>query len=158
MSQALTNMGRKTYVSATAHPEEMDLEAFEGVTDWTEVRFVTEIGESGVNTNIVSLPVMDTKFTEKGKGISDAGDVAITVRFDQDDAGQKLLRDFGKTNMTYAFKFELDDKKTPTGTGSIEYNRGIVTGPLRSNGGVEDFVTETFTGGFTQQPFWVPAT
>ncbi|MGU3575639.1 hypothetical protein ACLBWZ_08900 [Brucellaceae bacterium C25G] len=153
-----TNMGRKTYVSKTPQPAEMSLDDFEALTDWLEVRFVTEIGESGVNTNILSLPVMDTKFTEKGKGISDAGDVAITVRYDAADPGQALLRELGETNMYYAFKFQIDDKATPTGAGSIEYNRGLITGPLRSNGAPEDFVTETFTGGFTQQPFWVSAT
>ena len=73
-----TNKGRKFYVSKTSQPVDMTITEFEAVTDWLEVTNVGEVGESVISTNIVSYPTMDTEFTNKGKGISDAGDMTIT--------------------------------------------------------------------------------
>lgn len=153
-----TNMKRKFYVSPTPKPAEMTLEDFKEITDWVEIKFVTEIGEDGVNTNVLSLATMDTEFNDKGKGISDAGDQAVTVRHDEDDAGQKLAETLALTAHKYATKTVYGNPKTTEGTGRVRFNRAIVTGPLWPNGSPEDFMIKTFTFGNSQRPFEVPAT
>lgn len=44
----------------------------------------------------------------------------------------------------YATKCELNDAPDDKHTNTVFYNRGIISGPTHSGGGVEDFVTETF--------------
>lgn len=154
-----TNMGRKTYISPTPQPDEMKLTDFEALLDWVEIKFVGNIDQTGTETNIINYDTMDTKFSDKGKGISNAGDPTVECRYDGTDAGQLLATQLALTPNKYAVKFEYDDAVTPsTGTGTIEYNRGIVTGPLNPNGGPEDFKLSVFTFGFVQQSFTVPAT
>lgn len=153
-----TNMGRKTYISPTPQPDEMTLEDFEELADWVEIKFVGNIEQTGTETNIIGYPTMDTKFEDKGKGISNAGDPTIECRYDGQDAGQILAAQLALTPHKYAFKFEWDDALTTGGTGTIEYNRGIITGPLNPNGGPEDFKLSVFTLGLVQQNFTVPAT
>ena len=52
---------------------------------------------------------------------------------------------------SYAFKITWAD-------GSIEYNRGVVTGPRRPKGANEDFKRVSFRLGLSQQPVTVAAT
>ncbi|HUH57441.1 MAG TPA: hypothetical protein VL020_02875 [Pseudomonadales bacterium] len=153
-----TNMGRKFFVSETPQPNDMTLTEFEVITDWVEVTKVGEVSESGVNTNILSYPTMDTEFTNKGKGISDAGDQTITCRYVADDPGQILMSELAKTNMDYAFKTVWNDQLTAGGAGTTKYDRGIIVGPVVSGGGPEDFHTLTWTCGFQQRYVEVPAT
>lgn len=153
-----TNMGRKFFVSETPQPNDMTLTEFEAITDWVEVTKIGEVSESGVNTNILNYPTMDTEFTNKGKGISDAGDQTITCRYVADDAGQILMSELAKTNMDYAFKTVWNDQLTAGGTGTTKYDRGIIVGPIVSGGGPEDFHTLTWTCGFQQRYVEVPAT
>lgn len=153
-----TNMGRKFYVSKTPQPVDMTITEFEAVTDWLEVTNVGEVGESGVNTNIVSYPTMDTEFTNKGKGISDAGDMTVTCKYVANDPGQLLMSELAATAMDYAFKTVWKDSLTAAGKGTTKYDRGIIVGPLVSGGGPEDFHTVTWTCGFQQRYVEVPAT
>lgn len=152
-----TNMGRKFYVSPTPQPVEMDLDAFEDVSDWLEVRFVGNIDQTGTETNVINYDTMDTKYSDKGKGISNAGDPTVECKYDGSDPGQAKLTELALTNMYYAFKFAYDDKLTTTGGGTVEYNRGIVLGPVNPNGAPEDFKLSVFTLGLTQQSFTVVA-
>ena len=153
-----TNMGMKFYVSKTPQPLDMTFTEFEAVTDWTQVSLVSEVGESGTNTNIVGLDTMDTEFTQKGKGISNAGDFTLTCKLKTGDAGQELMSELALTNMNYAFKRVWNDPLTTGGTGTTIYDRGIIVGPLISGGGPEDFPTRTWTCGFQQRCVEVPAT
>lgn len=153
-----TNMGMTLWVSKTPQPEDMDQTAFEALTDWIQIKMVSEVGESGTNTNILSLPVMDTDYTQKGKGISDAGDYTITCKRNDADPGQVLLTELAETNMNYSFKRVWKDQLTTTGTGTTVYDRGIIVGPLLSGGGPEEFVTHTWTAGFQQRSVSVAAT
>lgn len=45
----------------------------------------------------------------------------------------------------YATKRELNDAPDDKHTNTVFYDRGIISGSTHSGGGVEDFVTETFT-------------
>ncbi|RBO89677.1 hypothetical protein [Pseudochrobactrum asaccharolyticum] len=153
-----TNKGMTFYVSKTPQPQDMALIEFEALTDWVKVSLVSEVGESGTNTNIVGLDTMDTEFTQKGKGISNAGDFTLTCKLKTGDAGQELMSDLALTNMNYAFKRVWNDQLTTGGTGTTIYDRGIIVGPLIAGGGPEDFPTRTWTCGFQQRCVEVPAT
>lgn len=147
---ANTNSGAKVYVCA--EPQEEDLTAITAAAlTWVLVTAVGNHGETGTNTNILTYDTWDTKVIQKGKGISDAGSPEIEVARIALDPGQVILRDAAKTNLNYAFKVERNDKPNATGTGTILYNRGMVTGPRRPNGRNEDFDLEIFTLALNQE-------
>lgn len=149
---ANTNAGGKLYVCATPQPDELDQTDYEALT-WVEVGGVGNHGETGTSTNILTYNVWGTDFTDKAKGVSDAGSPTVEVAYDPADAGQDVMRTIAKTKYKYAFKIELDDAPdTNTGaSGTIRYNRGLVAGPTEPNGGVEDFVLEVYTLAFVQE-------
>jgi len=91
------------------------------------VKKVGSTGERGINTNVVQYDTLDTLVALKGKGITNAGDPQIEVAEDLTDPGQVAMRAAGAPDVpdTYAFKIERAD-------GSIEYLRGLVTGPSTS--------------------------
>ena len=80
------------------------------------------------------------------KGEADAGSPVVEF-LDVASAGMTALlvaSDVDNSD-SYAFKIEWPD-------GTIEFNRGIVTGPMRLKGGNEDFKRVSFTLGFSQTP------
>lgn len=146
---AKTNAGRKFYICETAQAADLTKSQFEALT-WLEVNNVGSIGESGIQTNIVSYDELGTTVTQKAKGISNAGDPAVECARNPTDPGQIALRAMALTNLDYAYKTE--DNDAPSGfTNSIYYNRGLVTGPTRPNGRNEDFVLEVFTLALNQK-------
>lgn len=147
---ARTNKDRKVYICTTPQPGDLNQAAYEALT-WVEVSNVGAVGEAGTNTNIVSYDELSTDVTQKGKGISNAGDPTIECARNPTDAGQIALRAAAKTNFTYAFKFEDKDAPTANHTNSVYYNRGLVTGPTRPNGRNEDFILEVFTLALNQR-------
>lgn len=140
----------KFFVCTTPQPADLDLAAFEALA-WVEVQNVGKVGEMGTKENIISYDTLDTEVTQKSKGIANAGDVEIEVARVFDDPGQVALRAAGATKYNYAFKFEMADGPSALYTNTIIYNRGVVTGPSRPNGGNEDFIKEVFTLGFNQR-------
>ncbi|WP_018428217.1 hypothetical protein [Hoeflea sp. 108] len=147
---ARTNKDRKVYICTTPQPGDLNQAAYEALT-WVEVGNVGAVGEAGTNTNIVSYDELSTDVTQKGKGISNAGDPTIECARNPTDLGQQALRAAAKTNFTYAFKFEDKDAPTANHTNSVYYNRGLVTGPTRPNGRNEDFILEVFTLALNQR-------
>ena len=139
-----TNAGKKLYICATPQNADLDADDFEALT-WVQVKGVGNHGESGTTTNILNYDTWDTTVTQKAKGVSDAGSPEIEVARLPTDAGQVAMRVAAKTNLNYAFKLEGNDKPTVNGTPTIIYTRGLVTGPRRPNGRVEDFDLEVFT-------------
>ena len=156
MVQANTNAGARVFVAAAPQPADLDQAGFEALT-WVQVTNVGNHGETGSNTNILTYDTWDTKVIQKSKGITDAGSPEIEVARIQDDAGQAILRDAARTNFNYAFKMERNDKPNATGTPTILYNRGLVTGPKRPHGRNEDFDLEMFTLGLNQEEIVVDA-
>ena len=151
-----TNAGRKFYIAGTgttptAYPDELDLTAFEAIAAWIEVGNVGSIGQTGVDTNIVSYDTMDTDVTQKQKGISNAGDPEIECARVPDDDGQVAMRAAAATRYNYAFKIEDADAPEAGWSNTIYYNRGVVSGPFRPNGRNEDFILETYRLGLNQK-------
>jgi len=147
---ARTNKDRKAYICTAPQPNVLDQAAFEALA-WVEIGNVGAIGESGTQTNVVSYDELATDVTQKGKGISNAGDPTIECARNPTDPGQVALRAAAKTNFNYAFKFEDKDAPDADHTNSIYYNRGLVTGPTRPNGRNEDFILEVFTMALNQR-------
>lgn len=147
---AFTNAGGKFYICETPQSKDITKSEFEALT-WVEITNIGQLPESGSNTNIVNYDTIDTKVTQKGKGVTDAGTGTLEVAFVGDDAGQVALRKAANTNFNYATKRELTDAPDSSHTNTIFYNRGLITGPTHSGGGVEDFVTETYTFANNQQ-------
>lgn len=147
---ANTNSGAKLFVCAEPQPADLDATEFAALT-WVAVTAVGSHGETGTTTNILTYDTWDTEVIQKGKGISDAGSPEIEVARIAADPGQVLLRAQAETNFNYAFKVERNDKPNETGTPTIIYNRGMVTGPRRPNGRNEDFDLEIFTLALNQK-------
>ncbi|HFF6004468.1 hypothetical protein [Stenotrophomonas maltophilia] len=150
-AEAKTNAGSKLFICVL--PQNADLTATEfAALTFVQVKKVGSIGERGINTNVVQYDTLDTLVALKGKGITNAGDPQIEVAEDLKDPGQVAMRAAGAPDVpdTYAFKIERAD-------GSIEYLRGLVTGPNVPGGRNEDFILNTYTLGLNQVPVVVDA-
>jgi len=157
---ATTQAGAKFYIAVdisdqpVAQNTDLDQAGYEGLT-WLEVKGVGSVGETGTNTSIVSYDELSTEVTQKGKGISNAGDPEVEVRRIGTDPGQLAMRAAALTKNSYAFKYELDDSLGVNGT--TFYNRGLVTGPRHPNGRNEDFDLEIYALGLNQKELTVEA-
>lgn len=150
-AEAKTNAGSKLSICVTPQNADLDQAAFTGLT-YVQVKKVGSIGERGINTNIVQYDTLDTLVALKGKGITNAGDPQVEVAEDLTDPGQVAMRAAGAPDVpdAYAFKVERAD-------GSIEFLRGLVTGPNVNGGRNEDFILNTFTLALNQAPITVAA-
>ena len=146
---ANSNSGSQLYVCVTPQPTDLNATSFAALT-WVKVSNVGNIGETGTKTNILTYDTLDTKVSQKSKGVSNAGDPEVECARVASDPGQIALRDAAKTNFSYAFKLEKADAPSSSFTNTIFYNRGIVTGPTHPNGRVEDFDLEVFALGLQQ--------
>lgn len=145
-----TNSGSKLYVCATPQAVALDQAGYEALV-WVEVKSVGNHGETGSNTNILTYDTWGDDVTQKGKGLTNAGDPEIEVARLPTDPGQIILRNAALTRYYYAFKIESNDRNVDAGTPTIRYNRGLVSGPREPNGRTEDFDLEVFTLGLVQR-------
>lgn len=155
---ANTNAASKWYVCETPQNTDLTEAEYESLT-WTLIKGVGNVGETGKSTNVLTYNTWDTEVADKAKGVTDAGSPTFEVARDPFDPGQDILRAAGAVgnNNKYAFK-EVRADGPVGGTGTIMYNRGIVAGPTRPNGGNEDFDLEVFTLGFVQEEIIVEPT
>lgn len=150
MGYANSNAGSKIYVCATPQANDLVQADYEALT-WVEVKSIGNRGEAGSNTNILTYPTWDTTVAQKAKGITDAGSPTLEVARVPTDPGQIILRAAAKTNLNYAIKEVRNDAVSVGATGTVIYNRGLVTGPIRPGGGNEDFDIERFTFALQQE-------
>ena len=150
MSEAMTNSGGKVAICTTPQSGTLDESAFEGLA-YVDIAKVGQLGERGANTNILTYDTWDTEVALKGKGITNAGDPVLECAYDPTDAGQAALRAAAADRSgNYAFKVTRQD-------GSVQYLRGLVTGPVEPGGRNEDFVIHNFTLALNQLPIEAPA-
>lgn len=145
-----TNFGGKFYISTTAQNEDLNQSQFANLT-YEEVPNLGTHGDTGVSQNIISYSTWSRNVICKGKGEADAGSPDVEF-LDVASAGMDLMLAAASVNNqnNYAFKIEWTD-------GSIEYNRGLVTGPTLMKGGNEDFKRVSFNLGLQQEPVSVAA-
>lgn len=155
---ANTNAASKIYVCPVPQNSNLTEADYESL-QWVLVKGVGNLGETGKSTNVLTYNTWDTEVADKAKGITDAGSPTLEVARDPFDPGQDILREAGKVgnNNKYAFKIQRADGEIG-GTGTIQYNRGIVGGPTRPNGQNEDFDVEIFNLGFVQEEIVVEPT
>lgn len=162
MSNATTQAGAKFYIAvdenddALVSNENLTQAQYEGL-DWLEVKGVGSFGQTGTETNGVSYDTLSDDVTQKGKGISNAGDPEVECRRIGSDPGQIEMTAAALTKNSYAFKYELANSPDATGNGTIRYNRGLVMGPTSPNGRNEDFDLAVYTLGLNQREIIVEA-
>lgn len=146
-----TYSGRKIEISSTSEPSELSEQEFSGLS-YTEIRFVGNIGEYGNSTNILNYSLLGEVVSQKQKGETNAGDPTIDVARNDSDAGQSALTVAGEPGyyLPHAFKITNQD-------GSIDYLRGLVTGPVSVGGGNEDFDVYRYTLALIQAFIHVPS-
>jgi len=154
-----TNAGRIFEVCATPQQDNLTEAEFAALT-YVRVSGVGNFGETGSSTNILTYDTWDDEVTQKGKGMTNAGDPELEVRYDPTDPGQVILRTMAETTFNYAFRVVGNDKpdNDPGSTPTIRYNRGLVTGPRQPNGRNEDFQLDIFGLGLNQKQITVPPT
>lgn len=158
IAYANSNAASKIYVCATAQNTELGQVDYEALS-WVEIKAISNRGEQGKNTNILTFPTWDTTVVQKSKGMTDAGSPVLEVARIATDAGQIILRAAGAVgnNNNYAFK-EVRNDAVGVGTPTIRYNRGLVTGPVSPGGSNEDFDIERYTLAFQQEEIVVNPT
>lgn len=143
-----TFAGAKLYIGGTTaidySTDEAALADFES-EDWVEIKEISNVGEIGAASNIVTFPLVSDDFVKKAKGTRNAGDPAIVVGRVSDDPGQIAVRDAEQTKYFYNFKLQLADAIDEIHTDTIIYFRALVAGVPNQFGGNEDFVTETYS-------------
>jgi hypothetical protein len=139
-----TAAGTKVFISAATTEATDTIAEYDALTPWTEVGLVETIGEYGDESAAVTFTSLGDSRVRKGKGARDAGNVTITVGNDPGDAGQAALIAAEGTNFVYAFKVVYPDRKTPAGTDSVEYFRGIVMSKRKAVGDVNAVIRRTF--------------
>lgn len=145
MANPFTNSGSTLGICVTPQNENLTATEFAALT-YVDIANVGALGERGANTNIVNYDTWNTETTLKGKGITNAGDPQLEVAVDNDDAGQIALKAAGLSRSdNYAFEVTRPD-------GSVQYLRGLVTGPNEPGGRNEDFVLHTYTLALNQLP------
>lgn len=144
-AEARSHSGNTLSISTTVQNDDLDLAGFQGLT-YTKVSGVGSVGEYGISTNTLTHDTWDTLVAQKAKGITNAGDPAVEVARTIGDPGQEAMNIAGAANNydNYAFKITNQD-------GSVDYLRGLVTGPTRSGGRNEDFDLATYNLLLNQQ-------
>jgi hypothetical protein len=144
------NKGRILGICVTPQADDLTQTEFEALT-YVPVANVVSIGETGNNENVVSQDYHGTIVTQKRKGIINAGDPTIELGYTPADLGYQALVTAAGTDFFYAVEMEMNDAPDASTTNTIKYNRGLVLGPVNSNGGVEDWDNRTFTLGLVQE-------
>lgn len=125
--------------------------SFEADT-YQQIRGVSNIGELGAAANIVQFSAIDDDFSEKSKGVRNAGDPVVQVGRLPSDAGQVAMRAAERTKFYYNFKLELQDAASELYTNTVIYFRALVAGVPMQFGGNEDFVMESYQLGVYPRP------
>lgn len=146
-----TYSGRQIFISTTAEATALLQAGFEGLS-FTEVGFVGKIGAYGNDTNILNYPLLNEVVSQKQKGMTNAGDPEVECARNDADAGQTAMKAAGAPDYysPHAFKVINQD-------GSVDYLRGLVTGPVSPGGGNEDFDLHQYTLALIQSVVHVDA-
>ena len=148
---ARTNIGGVLSIAGTGttpavHNTDLNQAGFDGIMAWITIPNVGNIGDTGVDQNMVSYPVWDKALAVQTKGGATGQQAEIRVLDLPSDGLTALKAAAAVTNLNnYAFKIEWPD-------GSIEYNRGVVGAPTYSKGGNEDFAEAVFVVALNQEP------
>lgn len=146
MAQPYTYAGATVGISSAPQNDDMagETPGFDSLT-YVPISNIGNIGAYGLDTNMVSYPVLDRNMVLKAKGQTDGGNLTIQVADDATDLGQIAARAAADPNSqdNYVFKIEFAN-------GVIHYIRGPIGGPNHPGGGNEDFVVNEYTVGVNE--------
>lgn len=140
-----THSNVQFFVSPNAQNSDLTLSGYKAITGWIEVAPVGSLPERGISTNMLSYDTVNTLVSKKAKGITDAGTGTLECARNGTDPGQIKLAQLGQPSYfhSHAFKMVKQD-------GTVEYGRGLVSGPAYPGGRNEDFDIANYTIAFQQ--------
>ncbi len=106
-SLAITSAGSTVSV-ASAGPATYDAAGFAALS-WVEVAEITDIGEFGKKSNLVTHNPIGTRQTIKRKGSYNNGTLQLKMAYAPADAGQTLLIAAADSDSSYSYKVTLQD-------------------------------------------------
>lgn len=129
-----------------------DLAAFESDT-YKEVGEVEDLGEFGDESSLVTFASLNDGRMRKLKGIKDAGDMALVVAMDGDDAGQAALvaAEKDSTSAGYNIKVTLNDMGTTNPT-TFFFRAQVISNRL-AVGGADNVIRRNVTLAITSEIF-----
>lgn len=151
------NRGAKFEICTTPQPTDLNEAAFK-VLSFVDVCCVSELPEFSVEANLLTENCIDGTRLQ-GVGADESTDFEVSVFYMADCAGQGSLRTIAmaKDGQAYAVRKIYSDG-SPTKTPTTVYARVIFTGFNDGGGGIDDFVTHTFSGAVQQDPIFVAPT
>lgn len=136
LSDIRTSAGSKFYVTA-ASPATYDAAGFAALT-FTEVQYVSNMGEFGGVNNLVTFNPLATRITVKRKGARSEGSIPLEMARVPTDPGQALLVAASNSDLSYSYKVEVQD-------GTIFYFSAQCMSYTNNVGGVDDIFMATAT-------------
>lgn len=153
----VTASGSKIYIGPAVTSATDTLLEFQGITAWTEIGLVENMGEIGDESAAVTGAAIGDSRIRKAKGARDAGTMAVVCFHDPTDAGQLAVEAAEATSDNYAFKVVLNDG--PTGyTDSVLYFRGLVMSQRINIGTNDNIMRRNFNIGVNSPLTENPAT
>lgn len=136
LSDIRTSAGSKFYVTASA-PATYDTVGFTALT-FTEVSYISNLGEFGGVNNLVTFNPLATRTTVKRKGARNEGSIPLEMARVPADAGQALLVAAANSDLSYSYKLETQD-------GTLFYFSAQCMSYTNNVGGVDDIFMSTAT-------------
>lgn len=131
-----TSAGSKFYVTATP-PVTYDSAGFSALT-FTEVLYISNLGEFGAVSNLVTFNSLGNRTVIKRKGSKDNGSIPVEMARVPGDAGQTLLVAAAASDLSYSYKLETQD-------GTLFYFSSQCMSYTTNVGGVDDILMATAT-------------
>lgn len=128
MSHLFATNGAKIFIGAAKAFNGTDFVESDFTTGspvWTEIGGVTNLGQAGDTSELITSNVISEQRTRKMKGTRNAGSQQVIANLDYADAGQIALIAAEKTSLTYAFKVQMNDAPAG-GTPSLRYYTALV--------------------------------
>jgi hypothetical protein len=130
-------IGPPTTIDRTT--EQSAIEDFEGISPWTEIKEVENLGEFGDEAADVTFTSLADGRVRHFKGPRDAGVIALTIGRDPLDEGQQALIAAEKTKFQYPFRIIAADAASNEYSDSVFYFEALVQS-ARINAGAADNV------------------
>lgn len=144
MANLYTASGSKLFIAPSVAAEPANAAAYAALT-WTEIGFLSNIGEYGDESSLQTGAVIGDSRIRKAKGARDAGTLAITVYPDPQDVGQAALIAAEGTNNNFPIKIVEPNRLNAGGTDGIDYMLVLVASKRKALGGNDTIVTRTFS-------------
>lgn len=148
------NRGAKFEICITPQPTDLTEAAFAALA-YVDVCCVSELPEFSVEANLLTENCIDGTRLQ-GVGADEATDFEVSVFYMANCAGQGNLRTIAmaKDGQAYAVRKVYSDGNASQ-TATTVYARVIFTGFNDGGGGIDEFVTHTFSGAVQQDPVFV---